>query len=87
LARLQIILSQATNWQLALSQTTGLVLSPNIDSHAAAVAPTENVFLFEIKAYGWSMSNENVIQTVVDDSRRLVYILSSESSIRTFHID
>ncbi|TVY13810.1 Nucleoporin [Lachnellula arida] len=32
-------------------------------------------------------SNEHVIQMVVDDSRRLVYTLSSESSIRTFHMD
>ncbi|TVY71410.1 Nucleoporin [Lachnellula suecica] len=32
-------------------------------------------------------SNEHVTQMVVDDSRRLVYTLSSESSIRTFHMD
>lgn len=32
-------------------------------------------------------STEHVVQMVVDDSRRLVYALSSESSIRTFHMD
>jgi len=32
-------------------------------------------------------STEHVIQMVIDDSRRLVYTLSSESAIRTFHMD
>jgi nuclear pore complex protein Nup155 len=32
-------------------------------------------------------STEHVIQMVVDDSRQLIYTLSSESSIRTFHMD
>jgi nuclear pore complex protein Nup155 len=36
----------------------------------------------------WSgKSKEHVKQMVVDDTRRLVYTLSSESSIRTFHMD
>jgi nuclear pore complex protein Nup155 len=36
----------------------------------------------------WSgKSKEHVIEMVVDDSRRLLYTLSSESSIRTFHMD
>ena len=36
----------------------------------------------------WSgKSKEHVISMVVDDTRRLVYTLSSESSIRTFHMD
>ncbi|RDL38901.1 Uncharacterized protein BP5553_03241 [Venustampulla echinocandica] len=32
-------------------------------------------------------TQEHVLEIVVDDSRRLVYTLSSESSIRTFHMD
>ncbi|KAH8752345.1 putative nucleoporin [Hyaloscypha sp. PMI_1271] len=32
-------------------------------------------------------SQEHVIQMVVDDTRRLLYTLSSESCIRTFHMD
>ena len=32
-------------------------------------------------------SKEHVVDMVVDDSRRLLYTLSSESSIRTFHMD
>ncbi|KAG9238935.1 putative nucleoporin [Amylocarpus encephaloides] len=32
-------------------------------------------------------SQESILQMVVDDSRRLLYTLSSESSIRTFHMD
>lgn len=36
----------------------------------------------------WSgKSKECVVEMVVDDSRRLLYTLSSESSIRTFHMD
>ena len=36
----------------------------------------------------WSgKSKEHVVSIVVDDTRRLVYTLSSESSIRTFHMD
>lgn len=36
----------------------------------------------------WSTkSQEHVVQMVVDDSRRLLYTLSSESAIRTFHMD
>lgn len=36
----------------------------------------------------WSgKTKEHVVEMVVDDSRRLVYTLSSESSIRTFHMD
>lgn len=36
----------------------------------------------------WGMSTtENVVDMVVDDSRRLLYTLSSESTIRTFHMD
>lgn len=36
----------------------------------------------------WSgKSPEHVISMVVDDSRRLLYTLSSESTIRTFHLD
>jgi nuclear pore complex protein Nup155 len=34
-----------------------------------------------------SKVTERVIQMIVDDSRRLLYTLSSESSIRTFHMD
>ncbi|KAE8443895.1 hypothetical protein EG329_001304 [Mollisiaceae sp. DMI_Dod_QoI] len=32
-------------------------------------------------------SQEHVVQMVIDDSRRLLYTLSSESSIRTFYMD
>jgi nuclear pore complex protein Nup155 len=32
-------------------------------------------------------STEHVLQMVIDDSRRLVYTLSSDSAIRTFHMD
>jgi nuclear pore complex protein Nup155 len=36
----------------------------------------------------WNKKNdEYIVQMVVDDSRRLLYTLSSESSIRTFHMD
>lgn len=31
-------------------------------------------------------TNENVVQIVVDDSRQLIYTLSSKSTIRTFHM-
>lgn len=33
-----------------------------------------------------TMTNEHVIQIVVDDSRQLLYTLSSKSTIRTFHM-
>ena len=32
-------------------------------------------------------SNDHIVQMVVDDSRRLLYTLSSESTIRTFYMD
>jgi len=36
----------------------------------------------------WSgKTQEHIVQMVVDDTRRLLYTLSSESSIRTFHMD
>jgi nuclear pore complex protein Nup155 len=36
----------------------------------------------------WNKKNdENIVQIVVDDSRQLIYTLSSESSIRTFYMD
>jgi nuclear pore complex protein Nup155 len=36
----------------------------------------------------WSgKTHEHVVQMVVDDTRRLLYTLSNESSIRTFHMD
>ncbi|KAE9363359.1 putative nucleoporin [Stipitochalara longipes BDJ] len=40
-----------------------------------------------VPAIWGSKTREHIIQIVVDDTRRLIYTLSSESCIRTFHMD
>jgi len=40
-----------------------------------------------VPAIWGSKTREHIVQIVVDDTRRLIYTLSSESCIRTFHMD